>query len=354
MSGRRTEDYQTSQFPQDQQSASPASHQLAIRPSSFRSISAPNYPPRTTEQFGLNSPISPTDMATLLNAYPSAHQLMNERMPVYPNAGNMSFVSGPWQEQSDFVTMPSMADNNAYLRQNQPLNESNPWMFRPSPSVHDLDFASEVSAAPSPFQHSADESNFRALYRASPQIKTEDSDSGLSMFRTRSVVPSNSYQPPPHSYQFPITPVVKEERVSPNPDAGSPERSVSSQSRSPEEGSSAVTESRRQKRTYANEDTAKHQCHICKQFFQRSYNLKSHMKTHDPSRARIYVCEFPDCDKSFERRADLTRHFDSVSSWIRLKTGLLLIILRSTSGTESSHAHNVVQGSPERILQGGQ
>ncbi|KAF4555450.1 Zinc finger C2H2 type domain-containing protein 3 [Elsinoe fawcettii] len=317
MSHRKTTYDPSSRAPRQQQPHNPApQQQLALRPPSIRSISAPGYQVPSTESFGLNSPVSPSEMATLLNAYSGSHHFTNERSSGYSNASNMDFVStSGWQTQNNFVTMPNMADNSGYVRQHQTIQESNPWLgLRPSPSIHDLDFASEVSAASSPFIHPAE-----SYLVASPHIKAEDSDSSsVFMSRTQPIVPSNATQASRQQYQYPMTPLIKEERLSPLLDQRSSRHSVSSQSISShdsnqnesEDGSSA--EPRRKKRIFANEETAKHQCHICKQFFQRSYNLKSHMKTHDPTRIRAFPCLYQACDKTFERRADLTRHVDSV------------------------------------------
>ncbi|PNS18650.1 hypothetical protein CAC42_5189 [Sphaceloma murrayae] len=256
-------------------------------------------------------------MTTILNGYPSAHHMLNDRMPVNLGSGYMPYVSSAaWQEQSNFVAMPNMVDDSAYLRQSQAMNENLPWMFRPPATSTDLDFASEASAASSPFPFSAE-----SLFRASPHIKTEDSDSGsAAMTRTRSTVLSSYSDSSPHQYQFPVAPAIKEERKSPVLNAVSSHSPSSSHSRSSHESidqdidseGDLSTGARRKRRTYASEESGKHQCHICKQYFRRSYNLKAHMKTHDPSRLRAFVCGQPSCNRSFERKADLTRHFESV------------------------------------------
>ncbi|KAK5121465.1 hypothetical protein LTR85_005298 [Meristemomyces frigidus] len=68
----------------------------------------------------------------------------------------------------------------------------------------------------------------------------------------------------------------------------------------------------RQKRGYTKPENANCQCDQCGKLFQRSYNLKAHMETHDPHRNQTHTCEHPGCDRSFVRRTDLLRHEQSV------------------------------------------
>lgn len=46
--------------------------------------------------------------------------------------------------------------------------------------------------------------------------------------------------------------------------------------------------------------------------FARAYNLKTHIQTHDPNRAKPYVCHHKSCGRSFSRKHDLTRHLVSI------------------------------------------
>lgn len=69
----------------------------------------------------------------------------------------------------------------------------------------------------------------------------------------------------------------------------------------------------RQKRGYTTHANSTCHCDQCGKLFQRSYNLKAHMETHDPHRDQPHCCPHPGCKRRFVRRTDLTRHEQSVS-----------------------------------------
>jgi uncharacterized Zn-finger protein len=81
---------------------------------------------------------------------------------------------------------------------------------------------------------------------------------------------------------------------------------------SSEDASLSILEFRK-KRTYTKPENALCSCHICGKPFQRSYNLRAHLETHDPDRDHPNECEYPDCGRRFVRRTDLLRHKKSVS-----------------------------------------
>ncbi|KAK3109348.1 hypothetical protein LTR53_017494 [Teratosphaeriaceae sp. CCFEE 6253] len=66
------------------------------------------------------------------------------------------------------------------------------------------------------------------------------------------------------------------------------------------------------KRGYTKPEEAECSCERCGKLFQRSYNLRAHMETHDPRRAQPHSCQYPACNKRFVRRTDLLRHEQSV------------------------------------------
>jgi len=60
-----------------------------------------------------------------------------------------------------------------------------------------------------------------------------------------------------------------------------------------------------------------YRCTICQdkgsvKGFARKYNYDQHMLTHDSSRKKDHVCPYPDCGQEFVRKADLTRHNQSI------------------------------------------
>jgi len=88
-----------------------------------------------------------------------------------------------------------------------------------------------------------------------------------------------------------------------------PERRRTSGRRHLMAGHSQRTRIRRNPTTLEN---AQYACRYCKKLFQRAYNHKAHLSTHDPNRDRPHRCMHPDCERSFVRKTDLVRHEQSV------------------------------------------
>lgn len=69
----------------------------------------------------------------------------------------------------------------------------------------------------------------------------------------------------------------------------------------------------RTKRGYTTQANSTCKCPECGKLFQRSYNLKAHMETHDPHREQPHLCTYLACRRRFVRKTDLLRHEQSVS-----------------------------------------
>lgn len=100
-----------------------------------------------------------------------------------------------------------------------------------------------------------------------------------------------------------------------NPSNLGPEPSSLSGPRSMPLQSVNQTRKKRQRTTF--EDTT-HECRVCGKLFKRIYNWKAHMETHNPDRKYPLPCtamigDIP-CTKRFQRKTDLDRHYNSVSS----------------------------------------
>jgi Zinc finger, C2H2 type len=53
-------------------------------------------------------------------------------------------------------------------------------------------------------------------------------------------------------------------------------------------------------------------CSVCDRGFGKKYNLREHVKKHDPSRVSQFPCPEPGCGKRLGRRTDVNRHVQSV------------------------------------------
>ncbi|KAJ4482492.1 hypothetical protein J3R30DRAFT_3286530 [Lentinula aciculospora] len=56
----------------------------------------------------------------------------------------------------------------------------------------------------------------------------------------------------------------------------------------------------------------KYKCDVCTRAFDRAFNLKTHMDTHNPDRKKPFVCPHRSCHRAFSRKHDLGRHITSL------------------------------------------
>ncbi|KAI9886146.1 MAG: hypothetical protein M1823_002049 [Watsoniomyces obsoletus] len=68
----------------------------------------------------------------------------------------------------------------------------------------------------------------------------------------------------------------------------------------------------RRRRQLTTPAEANHKCDQCGKLFERRYNYRAHLATHDPERIYAHTCQVEWCDKKFVRKTDLMRHHQSV------------------------------------------
>lgn len=86
-------------------------------------------------------------------------------------------------------------------------------------------------------------------------------------------------------------------------------------SSSTNDGSSRTTPNQEKRpRIVPTREDGNYECTVdgCGKLFNRSYNYRAHMETHDADRVHPFICALPDCMKRFRRKTDLQRHHQSV------------------------------------------
>ena len=135
----------------------------------------------------------------------------------------------------------------------------------------------------------------------------ESSVDSLSQRREDSVLPPDLLFPPkiilPSSYAgSEISESVVE--IAPGTDANIPRRRG-------EKTGKVRSKSRKILKKIPGENTVP-ECIICGKTFERFYNYKSHLQTHDPERLQPFLCDYESCKAKFTRKAELERHKQSV------------------------------------------
>ncbi|KAK3678210.1 hypothetical protein LTR78_002306 [Recurvomyces mirabilis] len=191
-----------------------------------------------------------------------------------------------------------------------------------SPSMSNYSLSSQLSEISSPYAHS--EGCIRTS--GSPVMKVEhpwESTTSLEPAQPAAVSAYCPVQPAPEKVTpRPLAPQRFHSLLLPrqnvNEDIESEEEDVKPVLRRPAYRKAYSTEDvrsesqhHRAKREYTTADNANCSCDMCGKLFQRNYNLKAHLETHDPGRPQPHHCHYPHCGKRFVRRTDLLRHEQS-------------------------------------------
>ncbi|KAK0337380.1 hypothetical protein LTR02_002011 [Friedmanniomyces endolithicus] len=191
-----------------------------------------------------------------------------------------------------------------------------PWTYRPSPSLSSYSASPHPSAMSSPAY-----SEGYARNVGSPMIKLEEPPESATPFPNglpATISPGHLYsmasresamRPPTLPWRPIATPFVPSSSTDFKP-ALSQRRPANRKAFSCNDVRAIARESRH-RREYTKPEEAVCSCQTCGKVFQRHYNLKAHMETHDPARAQPHICLYPDCDKRFVRQTDLLRHEQS-------------------------------------------
>ncbi|KAI0786092.1 hypothetical protein C8Q75DRAFT_808871 [Abortiporus biennis] len=75
---------------------------------------------------------------------------------------------------------------------------------------------------------------------------------------------------------------------------------------------SQVPRAPRSESSLTSDPKKKYACPNCSRSFARQFNLKTHIQTHNPNRAKPFICSQKSCGRAFSRKHDLQRHIVSI------------------------------------------
>ncbi|KDN53592.1 hypothetical protein K437DRAFT_260517 [Tilletiaria anomala UBC 951] len=145
---------------------------------------------------------------------------------------------------------------------------------------------------------------------ASTTTSSLDSSVGISPYATSLRPPSQLHHPqPPRPVTIAAASVMAAAAATTGTSAAAPPKRKSA--------SSTTTAGRRgpyAKRGVGRGGSAKKRfaCEVCHKQFDRAFNLKTHMATHDTVRDKPYLCPLTGCRKDFARKHDCQRHFRTI------------------------------------------
>lgn len=191
-------------------------------------------------------------------------------------------------------------------------------------------FPSHRSSVSSPYSPSDDFSPHESDYMFTPKVKVEDSSEWYPSPGNESVIQRPVDNQGLSQYQSGVSPVNPQQDYSYRQHENWPKISAagypidlhpphdprSKYDTAPIIPSAIARLKKKRKQTTPEEAT--HECRVCGKLFKRSYNWKSHMETHNPERKYPHPCTAVVngvlCTKKFQRKTDLDRHNESVSS----------------------------------------
>lgn len=206
-----------------------------------------------------------------------------------PEAPGLEFCQSPPSSNlashrgsvSSYAPSDAGSTGGAYTPHGKPEDAAGDWYSSQAPDIHRGLPSAALSFSHGPIMASQTEQLYResssdALYRPQPEFGSELAHDKLAA----------RFEPMPSSMHSVVVP-------------------------------SAAGRVRKRRQRTTPED-ATHECRVCGKLFKRSYNWKSHMETHNPERKYPHPCPHSvgntPCSKKFQRKTDLDRHVDSVSS----------------------------------------
>lgn len=280
-----------SQYPTPTTSSMPSVWNTA----SGMSLSSTSYPEYTIQQSAMEDCYPLASSLPTTTSWDAPHQDSNNFVPVYDSPGRSDYSTS--SHQSLVESSPYAQSDDCYQLHSPPYIKIEDSSESQRPRLYSI-------PGSAPLGHPS-HVNPGDLYTSPPPSAVDRA------YRETSRLPSK---------------VESEEDVKP---FSIPSRSRRAMS----EDSNVSIYDQKPKRGYTTHANSTCHCEKCGKLFQRSYNLKAHMDTHDPHRQQPHVCQYPSCKRRFVRRTDLIRHERSVSESILSLVSLTDQNLGASEGT---------------------